>query len=347
MTDWWSGRRVLVTGHTGFKGSWLTLRLLQRGAVVTGIALDPESDDGAFARLGPWTGLTDHRLDLTRDDLGPVVGGADPEVVFHLAGQALVSRGLADPVGTYAANVTGTVRLLEALRRLDRVPVGVVATTDKVYCNDRSGRRFDEREPLGGEDPYSTSKACADLLVRQWRMTGGVGHRLSAVRCGNVIGGGDRSEGRIVPDIVRAARSGEPLRLRAPGASRPWVFVLDALEGYLRLAEALATSDRDIPALNLGPPPDAEELTVADLVARFSSAMGVTVSVVPGEAAVVEDVPLQLDSRLAGQLLGWQPRLGIEESIGWTAAWERAVADGADVREVAVGQCRTYEGLGW
>ncbi len=346
MTDWWTGRRVLITGHTGFKGSWLALRLSELGAEVTGIALDPESEDGAFNLLAPWSSLRDERLDLTQSDLGPAIARAEPEVVFHFAAQSIVSRGLQDPADTYRTNVIGTVRLLDALRSLERPVTCVVATTDKVYRNDHSGRRYDESEPLGGSDPYSTSKACVELVLEQWRNSENRDLRLVSVRCGNVIGGGDRSYGRLIPDVVRSARTREPLQLRAPSASRPWVFVLDALEGYIQVAKSLWCSESFVPALNIGPPAGSHVVTVSDLVRLAAHAIDETIVIVPGDSVPVEDVPLQLDSGLAERVIGWHPRLTIEESVAWTAQWERAAIEGRDMRSVAVAQARQFDDLG-
>jgi CDP-glucose 4,6-dehydratase len=345
MTDWWTGRRVLITGHTGFKGSWLALWLCEHGAEVTGIALDPESEDGAFNLLAPWPGLRDERLDLTRSDLAPTIARAAPEVVFHFAAQSLVSQGLQYPVDTYRTNVIGTVRLLEALRSLEYPVTCVVATTDKVYKNDHSGRRFEESEPLGGNDPYSTSKACVELILEQWRRDESGGMRLVSVRCGNVIGGGDRSVGRLIPDVVRSACSREPLKLRSPLASRPWVFVLDALDGYLRIAKSVSCSESFVPAVNIGPSEGAHVVTVSDLARLAAQAIDEAILIVPGAHVDVEDVPLQLDSRLAEKVIGWRPRLTIEESVAWTAQWERGVIDGLDMRSITVDQARRYDGL--
>jgi len=345
MTDWWTDRRVLITGHTGFKGSWLALELCERGAEVTGIALDPESEDGAFNLLAPWTDLRDERLDITQSDLAPAITRAEPEVVFHFAAQPIVSQGIQDPVDTYRTNVIGTVRLIDTLRSLERPVTCVVATTDKVYRNDHSGRRYDESEPLGGNDPYSTSKACVELILEQCRNDESGGMRLVSVRCGNVIGGGDRSYGRLIPDVIRSVRSRQPLKLRSPSASRPWVFILDALEGYLRIAKSLSCSEAFVPALNIGPSAGSHVVTVSNLAHLAADAIGEDLVIVPGDPVAVEDVPLQLDSRLAEKIIGWRPRLTIEESVAWTAQWERAAIEGRDMRRVTVDQGRRFENL--
>jgi CDP-glucose 4,6-dehydratase len=323
----WRGRRVLVTGHTGFKGSWLVRLLAALGAEVTGIALDPESGPAAFDAMRVADVLEgDVRLDI-RDAaaLREAVQAARAQIVLHLAAQALVGRSHADPAGTFASNVTGTVNLLEALRALPGVQSAVIVTSDKVYRNDGSGRRFTEDDPLGGDDPYSASKAAAEIAVASWRAS--FPHALpplSTARAGNVIGGGDFSESRIIPDLVRAQQGDEALFVRRPDATRPFQHVLDVLRGYLLLAEALVAGTAP-PALNFGPQDGA--IRVRDLLSLWGDVRWVQA---PGE--VMQEAPrLALDSSRATQALGWRPLLDTPAAIAATAAWYAAWRRGEDM----------------
>ncbi|WP_240791043.1 CDP-glucose 4,6-dehydratase [Roseomonas sp. AR75] len=335
----WRGRRVLVTGHTGFKGSWLVRILADLGAKVTGIALDPEPGPTAFAAMRVADALErDLRLDIREvPALRDAVHAAEPQIVLHLAAQALVGRSHADPAGTFASNVTGTVNLLQALRDLPGVQAAVIVTSDKVYRNDGSGRRFTEDDPLGGEDPYSASKAAAEIAVASWRASFARDlPPMATARAGNVIGGGDFSEARIIPDLVRAQMAGEALVVRRPDATRPFQHVLDVLRGYLLLAEALAAGSAP-PTLNFGP--QDGEIRVRDLLTLWGDVRWVQA---PG--AVMHEAPrLALESSRATQALGWRPLLGTPEAIAETAAWYAAWRGGEDM--VAVTRRAIAEGL--
>lgn len=323
----YAGRRVLVTGHTGFKGSWLALWLCSLGARVSGLALAPDTDPAHWSLL-QLHDVRDHRVDLR--DAQAVRGVLDaerPEIVFHLAAQPLVRRSYHDPVATFASNVMGLVYLLEAVRGCASVRVLVNATTDKVYADHPGQGGYRENDPLGGHDPYSSSKACAELVSECYRKsflsTGGTDVRIATARAGNVIGGGDWAQDRLVPDLVRATGSGQPLQVRNPSAVRPWQHVLEPLSGYLRLAQCL-WEDRGLAgAWNFGPG-RAGEVSVQSLIERLGAhwdALGIRPDggEHPHEAAV-----LRLDAAKAHQQLGWQPVWDVDMAVARTAAWYRA-----------------------
>lgn len=323
----WGGRRVLVTGHTGFKGAWLCRMLAALGAEVTGIALDPEPGPSAFAAMRVAEVLeADHRADI-RDAaaLARLLCAARPQVVLHLAAQALVGRAHRDPAGTFATNVAGTINLLQALRGLTGVAAALVVTSDKVYRNDGLGRAFVEADALGGADPYSASKAAAEIAVASWRASFAAElPPLATARAGNVIGGGDFAEARIIPDLARARMAGEVLVVRRPDATRPFQHVLDVLRGYLLFVERLAAGMAP-PALNFGPRDG--EVRVRDLLAAWGE-----VAWRRAEGSVLEEARrLALDSSLAGRALGWHPVLDTPRAIAATAAWYDAWRAGEEM----------------
>lgn len=334
--DIYRGTRVLVTGHTGFKGSWLCLWLRELGAQVSGLALAPETEPAHWNLLG-LDDIDDRRVDL-RDAAGvaAAIAQANPDVVFHLAAQPLVRRSYADPVATFATNVTGLVNLFEALRSGSSVRAVVNATTDKVYLEQSTERGYREEHPLGGHDPYSTSKACAELVSECYRKSyftgaGQAQPRLATARAGNVIGGGDWSEDRIVPDLVRAAVAGTPLFLRNPEATRPWQHVLEPLSGYLRLGQALLRGEAVEGPWNFGPAPDAT-LPVRELVAKMREHWpSVSVRSAPGphphEAAM-----LMLDCEKAARELHWRPVWDADRSIARSIDWYRACHERGELR---------------
>ena len=335
----WAGRRVLLTGHTGFKGSWAALWLARLGARVTGLALAPEGPEHHFGLARVGGALDDRRADLRDPDaVAAVVRDARPEIVLHMAAQALVRRSLRDPLGTFATNVQGTGNLLDALRAQAPGAAVLVVTSDKVYANDGSGRAFPEDAPLGGKDPYSASKAACEILVASWRASFAreAGMALATVRGGNVIGGGDFAEDRVAPDVLRAARAGRPVVLRHPEATRPWQHVLDCLGGYLLYLESLARDPAAAPpALNIGPAPGAP-IPVARLVETLGARLGMPIpwvhEPVPGS---VEAPALALDPALAHATLGWRERLPGMAAIAATADWQAAWLGGADARALA------------
>lgn len=344
----WAGRRVLVTGHTGFKGSWLCEMLLARGAVVSGLALAPDTRPALFAQLG-LAGRMDHALGDIRDSalVAARLRDARPEVVLHLAAQPLVRRSYREPLETWATNVMGTAHVLEGVRALDAPCAVVVVTTDKVYENREWEHPYRENDPLGGHDPYSASKAGTELVAASWRKAffAGSGVRLATARAGNVIGGGDWSEDRILPDLARAFGAGQPLLVRNRHAVRPWQHVLDPLEGYLMLAERLAGPEaaRLEEGFNFGPEP-ADQRSVGALVeaARQHWAGDWTDSTDP--KAPHEAGQLALSIERARMVLGWQPRWDFARAVEETVGWYRDVAAGADPAERVRAQIAAFGG---
>ncbi len=333
----WRGKRVLLTGHTGFKGGWLALWLKQLGAHVTGIALPPDTSPSLhdLAALGEFTVS---RICDIRDAAGvaSIVREADPQVVFHLAAQPLVREGYRDPLETFATNVQGTANVLEALRSLQELRVAVVITTDKVYRNLEHSHPYMEDDALGGHDPYSASKAAAELVVSCWRDSFLAGHHVAvaSARAGNVIGGGDWSEDRLIPDAVRAWSSGEVLRIRRPLAVRPWQHVLEPLGGYLRLAEFLWHNPALAGAYNFGPPAD-EAATVRDVVMLARSVYGKgEVEWGDGTEGPHEAGLLSLDITKAQRVLVFVPRWDLEMAVRRTLDWYRRQAAGEPARRL-------------
>jgi CDP-glucose 4,6-dehydratase len=351
LNQFWKGRRVFVTGHTGFKGAWLCLWLERLGASVRAIALPPEPSASLYNSVAPWPD-TDHKILDIRDAaaLADDVRTFQPEIVLHLAAQALVRQSYADPVETFSTNILGTVNLLEVVRDVPSVRTVLVVTSDKVYANAGQGRPFVEDDPLGGTDPYSSSKACAELICASYRKSyfQSAGVALATARAGNVIGGGDWAKDRLVPDFIRALAAGKPVELRYPDAVRPWQHVLEPLGGYLRYAQALTEQGGDaLPAaLNIGPDP-RDFARVAELAEELGAAFGIDESwrQAPGEWEVEASL-LTLDSTLAAETLGWRPRLARAQAMDWTAAWYRAEREGADMRRFTLDQIAAYEDLG-
>jgi CDP-glucose 4,6-dehydratase len=351
--EFWRGRRVLLTGHTGFKGAWMSLWLRRLGARVTGLALPPATEPNLWSILGAGPqdaeGGRSVLADIRDAELvGETVARADPQIVIHMAAQALVRESYRDPLATYATNVMGTAALLQACRSVPHLECVVIVTSDKVYANDGDeGRAFEENDRLGGHDPYSNSKACTELLTASFRDSFYAGGPpVATARAGNVIGGGDWSEDRLIPDCVRALRSGKAVNLRYPDAVRPWQHVLEPLSGYLALAEGLVKAPGATPrAVNFGPDP-ASFCTVREVVdafgARFSGRPGWVRDPAPQPA---EAQALTLSSALAGRTLGWHPRLDIRESLSWTADWYLAHSAGKNMWELSEEQIARYGDL--
>jgi CDP-glucose 4,6-dehydratase len=345
VRDFWAGRRVLVTGHTGFKGSWLTLWLQRLGAEVTGFAGPPPTSPALFELALVGELVADHRGDVRDlDAVRAAVERAAPDVVLHLAAQPVVRRAWRHPVETFGTNTLGTVHLLDAVREAAPEASVVVVTSDKCYADPDSGRCFREDDRLGGTDPYSASKAAAEMIAASYRDSFGL--RLATARAGNVIGGGDWAEDRIVPDAVRAAQADRPLSVRDPAAIRPWQHVLNPLSGYLRLAERLSESAEFATAWNFAPPLDAPQRPVRWLVERFGAEWdgGLAIAAPTGDNHGPEEAArLRLDPSRAAARLGWRERWPLERGVAATAAWYRQVLDGTDAREVTLGQIAEFE----
>lgn len=349
--DAWNGRSVFLTGHTGFKGGWLALMLHALGARVHGYALDPDPGPSMFDVASIRHGLaSDTRADLAdRGRLAEALVAAEPDIILHLAAQPLVRESYVRPVDTFATNVMGTVHLLEAARSLPGVRAIVVVTTDKVYANDGAGRPFVEGHALGGDDPYSASKAAAELVTASYRHSffrAGHGPNIATARAGNVIGGGDWATARLVPDCMRAFAQREPVHLRFPAASRPWQHVLEPLAGYLVLAERLAGANaaHAARAWNFGPRPD-DEATVGDVARRLAVMWG------DGASVELDDGPqpheaglLALDSGAVTRELGWQPRWSLDQALDATVAWQRRWLAGDDMKRVSQAHIAAYLG---
>jgi CDP-glucose 4,6-dehydratase len=345
----WAGRRVLLLGHTGFKGSWLGLWLHRLGARVAGLALPPPTDPSLFALSGlrdlvPTTYADIRDLAAVRD----ATQAWAPEIVFHLAAQPLVRRSYREPVETYATNVMGTVHVLEAVRTTPSVRGVVVVTSDKCYENREWPWAYRENEAMGGHDPYSSSKGCAELVTAAYRrsfFTGSDGRTvgIATARAGNVIGGGDWAEDRLLPDCVRALGAGHAIEIRNPHAIRPWQHTLEPLCGYLVLAERLIGNAAGFgDAWNFGPAED-DARTVGWIVSRVTADWGPGATWTQTTAdAPHESTTLKVDASRARMKLGWTPRLRLEDALDWTTAWYRRQAAGESARALTEEQLTRY-----
>ncbi len=342
----WSGKRVLVTGHTGFKGGWLQLWLQQRGAEVTGIALQPNTVPNLFSAARVSDGSTSHYCDIRdAEHLAKLIQNARPEIVFHLAAQPLVRASYGNPLETYSSNVMGTAHVLNALCGLDSVRVAVMVTTDKVYRNLEHAYPYREDDALGGHDPYSASKAASEIVIASYRdaFLGPQGVAVASARAGNVIGGGDWSADRLIPDAVRAWERGQTLEIRRPQAIRPWQHVLEPLSGYLSLAEKLWQQPELVGAYNFGPYTH-EAATVQDVVelARQTYGCG-EVAYGDGRDGPHEAAWLALETAKSRVALDVRPKWLLAETVKRTMEWYRNYQQGADARALCLTEIAEYE----
>lgn len=345
--DFWRDRRVYLTGHTGFKGAWAALVLRRLGAEVTGFAL-PADDHDLFVTAKVASALRRHEVGDIRDlaSLSASVAAAEPEIVLHMAAQSLVRLSYDEPVLTYATNVMGTVHLLEAVRKVPSVRATIIVTSDKCYDNPGLARGFREDDRLGGHDPYSNSKGCAELVTDSYRSSffpaGGQSH-VASVRAGNVVGGGDWARDRLVPDAIRAFSANSVLRIRNPDAIRPWQHVLDPISGYLRLAQSLVDDGAAYAeAWNFGPAGDSE-VPVSAVVTQLARLWGNAATwEVDGDRHAHEAAYLKLDCSKAASRLDWHPAVDLGRTLQLTADWYRSALSKADMHAVTMAQIEDF-----
>ena len=350
--NFWYGKRVLLTGHTGFKGGWLALWLQKKGATVAGYALAPASTESLYELASVGERMESVIADIRDlDTLRSVVAQFRPEIVFHLAAQPLVRLSYAEPVETFHVNVMGTVNLLEAVRKTQHCRVVVSITSDKCYENREWVWGYRETDPLGGHDPYSASKGCAEIVNAAYRRSFFEARdarpvALATARAGNVIGGGDFSKDRLVPDIMAAITKGKALNIRSPGAIRPWQHVLEPLSGYLLLAEKLWSNPREYAqSWNFGPPPE-DSRPVRWLVEKLNDCWGEGVSWNLDAAPTVHEAnALTLDSTNARMNLGWKPKWTLDQALSAIVSWYRAHQRGEPLRDVVLQQIAAYEAI--
>ena len=345
--NFWKGKRVFLTGHTGFKGGWLALWLVDMGAEVSGYALNPPTEPNFFTVCNLQAKLASSTIADIRDatSLTQAMQAAQPDIVFHLAAQPLVRYSYAAPVETYAVNVMGTINLLEAVRQTPGIKAVLNITTDKCYENREWIWPYRENEAMGGFDPYSSSKACSELVAAAWRRSflEPAGVHLATARAGNVIGGGDWAADRLIPDFLQSFDAHRTLTIRSPKAIRPWQHVLEPLAGYLMLAEALHEEGESFAeAWNFGPE-DGDSRSVQWIVAYLCSQ-------VPGASWQCDASPrpheantLKLDSSKAKTQLGWQPRWNLQTALGMTMNWHKAWQQGEEMAMVSQEQINQYE----
>lgn len=347
--SFWLGKRVFLTGHTGFKGGWLSLWLQSMGSEVHGYALNPPTETNLFTLAAVGKGMVSSVIADIRDleKLSRAMKAAQPEIVFHLAAQPLVRHSYADPVETYGVNVMGTVNLLESVRQTPGVKAVVNVTTDKCYENQEWMWAYRENEPMGGFDPYSSSKGCSELVTAAYRRSflEPAGIALASARAGNVIGGGDWATDRLIPDFLRALDAGEILRIRDPLATRPWQHVLEPLSGYLMLAERLFTDGLDYAeAWNFGPSDD-DACSVQWILERLMEMRNDVKWQQEGIPQAHEAHQLKLDSSKARTLLGWHPRWKVQNALQETLAWHQAWRNGQDMKSFSLAQVANYQSL--
>jgi CDP-glucose 4,6-dehydratase len=343
----WQNKRVILTGHTGFKGGWLSIWLKFLGAQVTGLSL-PALSPSFYEAVG-LAGQYPEKFSDIRDleAVKTSITEADPEVIIHMAAQPLVRASYADPIETYTTNVMGTANVLEAARSCRDLQAVLVITTDKVYRNDEKPAGYREEDALGGDDPYSASKACAELVSASYResfFSKADSPLIATARSGNVIGGGDWGEDRLVPDMIRALSSGQPVQIRAPNSVRPWQHVLDPLQGYLQLTEQLVAGNAACAGpWNFGPRP-SDFQSVGAVVAKFADQWGPDAAWEADEGHHVKETKiLSLDPTKAMERLAWKPRLSLDDSVRLTVEWHKQHQESADVLAVSLTQIEAYQ----
>lgn len=347
--SFWAGKKVLVTGHTGFKGAWLCLWLHQLGAEVSGLALDPTTSPSMYDLAG-LDDTVDSHIGSISDTVfvSEVMQQVKPDVVFHLAAQVLVRESYDDPVYTFTTNVVGTANVLNAAREVENLKAAVVVTSDKCYENQEWHWSYRENEPMGGHDPYSASKGCAELVTASMRRSffaEGSSAGIASARAGNVIGGGDWSTDRLIPDIVNAFTADEEVVIRMPEAVRPWQHVLEPVRGYIMLAERLASGENGMDeGWNFGPA-ESDAREVGWIVEQMAKGWGDGAGFRIERDGPHEAKLLKLDCSKAHGLLGWKPRLGLDTALEWVIDWYRAQVDGQDMRAFSMQQINTYRSL--
>jgi CDP-glucose 4,6-dehydratase len=344
--DFWRGKRVLLTGHTGFKGSWLSLWLQSLGAQLQGLALPPQTQPNLFTAARVAEGMDSATGDIRDyENVRAAMEHGRPEIVIHMAAQALVRQSYAQPVATYATNVMGTVHVLEAARHLPGVKAVVVVSTDKCYENREWPWGYRENEAMGGHDPYSSSKGCAELVASAYRRSflQQQGTAVGSARAGNVIGGGDWSADRLVPDLLRAFERGEPAAIRNPLATRPWQHVLEPLSGYLLLAQRLhAEGQAWAEGWTFGPA-DQDVRPVRWVAEHLAASWGAGARWRQDEGSHPHEAhDLKLDISKAGARLGWRPRWNLQTALGEVASWQRSWMAGEDARKLCLQQIGQY-----
>lgn len=347
--SFWAGKKVLVTGHTGFKGSWLTLWLTKLGAEVSGLALDPSTSPAMFNLVGNDDAIDSHIGTVTDPAVvAGVMQSVKPDVIFHLAAQVLVRASYDDPIHTISTNVLGTANVLNAAREVENLQAIVIITSDKCYENLEWHWAYRENEAMGGHDPYSASKGCAELITASMRRSyydDASSAWVGSARAGNVIGGGDWSADRLIPDIVKAFSVGEEVVIRMPEAIRPWQHVLEPLAGYLTLAQRLATGNGEVAeGWNFGPA-DSDARPVGWMVEQMAKRWGDGAGFRIERDGPHEAKLLKLDCSKAQARLDWRPRLGLDTALEWVIDWYRGQVDGKDMRQISLDQIAAYESL--
>ena len=346
--SFWEGKKVFITGHTGFKGSWLCLWLKQLGAKVVGYALEPATSPSFFKVAEVEKGMTSVIGDIRdHEKLSATMTQSEPDIVIHMAAQALVRYSYNHPAETYEVNVMGTVNTLEAVRACKSVRAVLVVTSDKCYENQERDRGYQEDEPMGGHDPYSSSKGCAELVVSAYRnsfFNEESSAAIASARAGNVIGGGDWAEDRLIPDIIRAFDNNESAHIRNPGAIRPWQHVLEALSGYLVLIEKMyGNEDQYSEGWNFGPD-ESDAKPVSWIADRLANRWGKAAwSSEKNTKSPHEAFILRLDCSKAKSKLQWKPALKLDTALDWIVQWYKCYYDGGDVKALSKSQIKEYQ----